>query len=324
YGEYVKSPQVAYAHVLAQHLPPNLQSCYFVNSGSEAIEGALKLAKRVTGRSQIIAFNGAYHGSTHGALSLMSDTYFTSAFRPLLPDITFIDWNNLNQLKLITSKTACVVTEVVRAESGAITPQKGFLQALQAQCNAVGALLICDEIQTGFGRTGPLFGFMDYNIQPDIICLGKGMAGGMPLGAFIASNERMNCLSHNPVLGHITTFGGHPVSCAAAIANLEVIKSLDTEKTIPEKEKIIRTHLKHKAIQSISGKGLMLAVSFKDETFNKSVIKYCIENGVVVDWFLFADNKLRIAPPLIIENDLLEKACFTILDGIEYTYRKLN
>jgi acetylornithine/N-succinyldiaminopimelate aminotransferase len=321
YGEYVQHPQTAYAKALADILPNNLQSCYFVNSGSEAIEGALKLAKRITGRPHIVSFKDAYHGSTHGALSLMSNNYFSNAFRPLLPGVEHIEWNNFVDLKCITNKTACVVFEIVRAESGAITAENGFIEALRKRCDDVGALLICDEIQTGFGRTGPLFGFMDYNILPDIICLGKGMAGGMPLGAFISSKKNMNMLSHNPVLGHITTFGGHPVSCAAAIANLKVVQSIETHKTVLEKEKIVKDILKHPAILEVSGKGLMLAVTFKDAVFNKAVIKRCIDNGVVVDWFLFADNKLRIAPPLVISNIELSNACHVILESIEFHYK---
>lgn len=318
YGEYVQSPQVMYAQALAAALPPQLNCSYFVNSGSEAIEGALKLAKRVTGKSKIFAFKNAYHGSSHGALSLMSDEYFTNAYRPLLPGIEFLEWNNIEDLKRIDNLTACVVTEVLRAEAGAITADKNFLQALQKQCNNTGALLICDEIQTGFGRTGPLFGFMDYEIIPDVLCLGKGMAGGMPMGAFISSKENMNYFSHNPVLGHITTFGGHPVMCAAALATLKVVQDLNGA-DVAEKEKLFRELLKHKHIKGITGKGLLLAVEFESTAINKAIIKKCIEAGVIVDWFLFTESKMRIAPPLVITNEVIRETCAIILKAIDDT-----
>jgi acetylornithine/succinyldiaminopimelate/putrescine aminotransferase len=318
YGEYVQSPQVHYAQALAAVLPPQLNCSYFVNSGSEAIEGALKLAKRVTGRSKIFAFKNAYHGSSHGALSLMSDEYFTNAYRPLLPGIEFLEWNNFEDLKRIDNLTACVVTEVLRAEAGAITADKNFLQALQKQCNSNGALLICDEIQTGFARTGPLFGFMDYEIIPDVLCLGKGMAGGMPMGAFIASKENMNCFSHNPVLGHITTFGGHPVMCAAALATLKVVQDFKGADVI-EKEKLFRKLLTHKHIKEITGKGLLLAVEFENVALNKAIIKKCIEGGVIVDWFLFSESKMRIAPPLVITTEVIHETCAIIIKAINET-----
>ncbi|MEO8148115.1 MAG: aspartate aminotransferase family protein [Bacteroidia bacterium] len=317
YGEYVQSPQIEYAKALTSLLPENLNCCYFVNSGSEAIEGALKLAKRVTGRSKIFAFKNAYHGSTHGALSLMSDEYFTNAFRPLLPGIEFLEWNNIEGLNRIDAGTACVVTEIVRGEAGAIIADKNFLKTLSKQCSDTGALLICDEIQTGFGRTGPLFAFMDYEIVPDVLCIGKGMAGGMPMGAFVSSREMMNEFSHDPVLGHITTFGGHPVMCAAALATLGVIKSFNTAATIPAKEKLFRNKLQHEKIKSITGKGLLLAVEFENIVTNKSIIKKCIDKGVIVDWFLFAEHKMRIAPPLNITDEIINYTCEKILEAIE-------
>lgn len=317
YGEYVQTPQVEYAKALISLLPENLNCCYFVNSGSEAIEGSLKLAKRVTGRSKIFAFKNAYHGSSHGALSLMSDEYFTNSFRPLLPGIEFLEWNNIEDLDRIDKHTACVVTEIVRAEAGAIIADKEFLRALREKCSEAGALLICDEIQTGFGRTGPLFAFMDYEIDPDVLCLGKGMAGGMPMGAFVASHEMMNEFSHDPVLGHITTFGGHPVMCAAAIATLEVIKSFNTKTTIAAKEKLFRNRLKHEKIKSITGKGLLLAIEFENIVTNKSIIKKCIDKGIIVDWFLFAVHKMRIAPPLNISDEIINYTCDKILEAIE-------
>lgn len=323
YGEFVQSPQVLYAQALAAVLPPNLNCSYFVNSGSEAIEGALKLAKRVTGKSKIFAFKNAYHGSTHGAISLMSDEYFTNAYRPLLPGIEFLEWNNVEDLKRIDNLTACVVTEIVRAEAGAIVAEDGFLIALQKQCNQQGALLICDEIQTGFGRTGPLFGFMDYQLLPDILCLGKGIAGGMPMGAFIASKEIMNHFSYNPVLGHITTFGGHPVMCAAALATLKIVLDFNVD-AVAEKEKLFRTHLQHKHIKGITGKGLLLAVEFENASINKAIIKKCIEAGVIVDWFLFSENKMRIAPPLTITPDVITETCAIIINAIDSTIIQNN
>ncbi len=323
YGEYVQSPQVLYAQALAAVMPPHLNCSYFVNSGSEAIEGALKLAKRVTGKSKIFAFKNAYHGSTHGALSLMSDEYFTNAYRPLLPGIEFLEWNNIEDLQRIDNLTACVVTEIVRAEAGAITANEGFLEALQKQCNQQGALLICDEIQTGFGRTGPLFGFMDFKLRPDIVCLGKGMAGGMPMGAFIASKENMNYFSYNPVLGHISTFGGHPVMCAAALATLKIVSDFDGA-AIAEKEKLFRSYLQHKHIKGITGKGLLLAAEFENAEINKAIIKKCIEAGVIVDWFLFAENKMRIAPPLTITPEVIAQTCAIIINAIDSTINENN
>ncbi len=317
YGEYVQSPQVKYAKALTALLPANLNCCYFVNSGSEAIEGAMKLAKRATGRAKIIAFKNSYHGSTQGAMSLNDNEYFTNAFRPLLPGIEFIEWNNSKSLKAIDSETACVITEVIKAEAGAIEAEKKFLEELNKKCKDTGALLICDEVQTGFGRTGPLFAFMDHEIMPDVICLGKGMAGGMPMGAFVSDQKIMNTLSNNPVLGHISTFGGHPVMCAAASATLNVIASLNTDVKVREKENLIRSELKHPAIKKISGRGLLLALEFESIDFNKAVIKKCIEKGVIVDWFLFAEHMLRIAPPLNIPDELIIYTCRVITEAID-------
>lgn len=317
YGEYIQSPQVAYAKALTGLLPPSLNCCYFVNSGSEAIEGAMKLSKRVTGRTKIFAFKNSYHGSTQGAFSLISDEYFTNAFRPLLPGIEFLEWNNENDLNRIDKKTACVITEIVRGESGAVTANEGFIKALHDACRKQDCLLVADEIQTGFGRTGLLFAFMDYEIVPDILCIGKGMAGGMPMGAFISSPDMMRTLSYNPVLGHGSTFGGHPVACAAALATLKVVESLNTAEIIPVKEKLFRDHLTHKRIKNIQGKGLLLAVEFENEEINKAIIKKCIDNGVIVDWFLFAANKMRICPPLTIPDDIILYTCGKIAEAIE-------
>jgi len=319
YGEFIQTPQTELAKTLCDHLPRNLNSCYFVNSGAEAIEGAIKLAKRFTGRTEIIAFKNAYHGSTHGALSIMGNEYFKNAFRPLLPGISFLEFNNKSDLKNITEKTSCVVAEVIQGEAGAIVPEKDFLKALHQRCNETGALLISDEIQTGFGRTGTLFAFEQHAFIPDILVLAKGMGGGMPLGTFISSKEIMHCLTNNPVLGHITTFGGHPVCCAASLATLKIISEMNLKTAIEEKEMLIRERLVHRKIKNISGKGLLLAVEFENAGENKRIIKKCIENGVLTDWFLFAENKMRIAPPLIISHDCIINATELILKSIDET-----
>lgn len=316
YGEYVQSPQVLLAKALSEVLPQSLNCSYFTNSGTEAIEGAMKLSKRYTGRTEIIAFRNSYHGSTQGALSLMSDEYFKNAFRPLLTDIRFVDFNKTEDLNFISEKTACVVAETIQAEAGAITPIKGFMKKLKEKCGTAGALLISDEVQTGFGRTGTLFAFEQNEFVPDILVLAKGMGGGMPIGAFISSKKIMTTLTNNPVLGHITTFGGHPVSCAASFAALNIIKEMNLEKEVARKESLFRKMLKHDSIKSISGKGLLLAVEFDSELTNKKVIERCIHNGVITDWFLFAANKMRIAPPLLINEDEIIESCTLILKSI--------
>jgi len=319
YGEYVQSPQVRLAKALVDLLPAPLDNVYFVNSGAEAIEGSLKLAKRYTGRSRVIAFKNAYHGSTHGALSLMSDEYFKNAFRPLLPGISFINFNNLNDLQQIDEQTACVFVEMIQGEAGAVPADPFFMAALRSRCNETGTLLVADEIQTGYGRTGSFFAFSSYDIVPDILVLAKGMGGGMPLGAFISSKEIMSSLKMNPALGHITTFGGHPVCCAASLATLEVISQMNLEQTVAVREGLIRKKLKHHAIREISGKGLMLAVEFENAAINREVISKCIQNGVVTDWFLFAPEKMRIAPPLVISEKQLSQALDVLLACIAET-----
>ncbi len=315
YGEYVQSPQVKLATCLAEILPQH-DSCYFTNSGAEAIEGSLKLARRFTGCKKIIAFRNAYHGSTLGALSLMSKEYFTQGFHPLLPEVMFLDFNNVNDLKQIDNETACVVIEFIRGEAGCEIADAEFAKQLRKKCDETKTLLIADEIQTGFGRTGKLFSFMHYSLQPDIIAIAKAMGGGMPVGAFLASKSVMQCLA-NPALGHLTTFGGHPVSCAASLAALEVILQMDLEKDVARKEQIIRSSLVHQKIKRISGKGLMLAVEFENENINQEIIKQCIANGVITDWFLFAPHKMRIAPPLTITDIELENACRIINDVLK-------
>ncbi|HPE57722.1 MAG TPA: aspartate aminotransferase family protein [Bacteroidales bacterium] len=302
YGEMIQSPQTQLAYKLKEFLPENLKSTYFVNSGSEAIEGALKLAKRFTGRSEVIAFKNAYHGGTHGALSILGDERLKNAFRPLLPGIKFIEFNNFNHLNQITPKTACVVVETVQAEAGIILPKAGFLQALREKCTETGTLLVIDDIQMGFGRTGSLFSFENFGIVPDILTLAKAMGGGMPIGAFISSQEIMRSLTNKPELGHITTFGGHPVACAAALANLDVITKESIYKQAEKKGLIYKNELiKHPLVTEVRQKGLMLGVDIKGDVFK--LVRVFLRNGLITDPFLFRANAFRIAPPLTISED---------------------
>jgi len=305
YGEYIQSPQVKLADALSKTLPGNIDSLYFVNSGTEATEGAIKLVKRATGRKKIIAFKNSYHGSTNGALSLMSDEYFSSAYYPLLPNIEFLNPNDESDLSKIDSETAGVFVELIRAEVGAIALDASFVSKLKVQCEQSGALLVVDEIQSGFGRSGKFWTCEHYNLIPDIILMAKGMGGGMPIGAFAANHSLMKELSHNPVLGHITTFGGHPVSCMASLATLEVVNEVLATTHIQECETIIREELKHPKIKSINGKGLLLAAELNSKEENFTFIKNCIQDGLISDWFLFADHKFRIAPPLTITKEEL-------------------
>lgn len=317
-GEYVHTPQVKLAAKLAEVLPSSLESVYFTNSGSEAIEGALKLAKRVTGRSDIVAMNNSYHGSSSGALSLMSDPYFTDKFRPLLPGIRFMDQNDISQVeKKINSHTAAVVLEIVQAESGYNPIDIEFLKAIRSRCDETGTLMILDEIQTGMGRTGELFAFMHYDVIPDILCVAKAFGGGMPLGAFISSRSKMNQLSDEPVLGHITTFGGNPVCTAASLAALETLTDTKIYHEAAKKESLLRELLVHPEIKEITGKGLMLSVRLKSKPFLREVVRRCIEKGLIIDWFLFAEHYLRVAPPLIITEEEIIKACEIIVSSIE-------
>lgn len=317
YGEYIQSPQVKLAGALAALLPEKLNNCYFVNSGSEAVEGALKLAKRFTGRKKIVAFRNAYHGSTHGALSVIGDKSYQTPFEPLLPEIEHIEFNSTAALQAITAETACVIIEPVQGEAGIRVGTQEFLLALRKRCNQTGALLIFDEIQTGMGRTGTMFAFEKFNIIPDILLLAKGLGGGMPLGAFISSHEIMQTLTFNPVLGHITTFGGHPVSCAAALANIDVIINEKLIESIEAKSKLI-IHLleQSKAISQIRSAGLMIALQLDNYTHVKKVIDRCIENGVILDWFLFNDSSIRIAPPLTISEEQIREACSVIVKAL--------
>jgi len=318
YGEYVQTPQVKFAEKLISVFPENLQSVYFTNSGTEATEGALKLAKRFTGRQQIVACQNSYHGSTHGALSVMGNEEYKQAYRPLLPGVNFIRFNNADDLVLITEETACVIIETVQGEAGIRVPDAAYIQALRAKCTETGTLLILDEIQAAFGRTGKLFAFEHFGIVPDILLLAKALGGGMPVGAFVSSHTIMSVLKENPILGHITTFGGHPVCCAAGLAALEVLLEENLIEQVAKKEGLIRSLLIHPAIREIRGKGLMLAAELESFELNKQIIDRCIENGVIVDWFLHCSNSMRIAPPLIITNDEIRKACAIIVEAIDF------
>ncbi len=317
YGEFIESPQVRYAARLAEHLPASLNTLYFTNSGAEATEGAMKLAKRVTGRSRIIAFQNAYHGSTQGALSIMGDEYWRQAFRPLLPGITHAAYNDDAVLQQIDASVACVILETVQAESGITRPHNSWLQAIRKQCDAHGVLLVLDEIQAGFGRTGSLWAFEQAGIIPDILLLGKALGGGMPLGAFIASWDRMQLLTQDPVLGHITTFGGHPVSCAAGLAALDVLLSSGWIDSVAAKAQVLAEKLKHPAIQSRQAAGLWMSLQFANASLNQRIVHQCVQNGLITDWFLFAPDRLRIAPPLCISEAELSEVCDRILLSID-------
>ena len=316
YGEYIQAPQVKFASKLISILPEILQSVYFTNSGAEATEGAMKLAKRYTGRSEIIACRKSYHGSTQGALSLMGNEEFKQKFRPLLPGISFISFNDHADLDEISTSTAAVFIETIQGEAGVRIPDLDYFKALRKKCTETGTLLVLDEIQTGFGRTGKLFAFEHFDIVPDILLLAKGMGGGMPIGAFISSKEIMDTLKENPILGHITTFGGHPVSCAAGLASLDVILNEKLIAGVSEREKLFRELLKHPKIQEVRGIGLMLSIQLEKFTQVEAVSKLCENKGIMIDWFLHCDNALRVAPPLTITLNEIERACKVILESI--------
>ncbi|HEY8388398.1 MAG TPA: aspartate aminotransferase family protein [Parasegetibacter sp.] len=309
YGEFIQSPQVQYATRLTSHLPENLNCVYFTNSGAEAIEGAMKLAKRITNKTEIIAFKNSYHGSTQGALSIIGDEYWRNAFRPLLPGVIHARHNSMESLNSITSQTACVIAEVVQAEAGVKTPSREWITALRRRCSETGALLVFDEVQTGFGRTGSLWSFEQFGVVPDILVLGKALGAGMPLGAFIASREMMQVLTDQPVLGHITTFGGHPVSCAAGLAGFRVLLRENYIADVKRKEALFLEKINHPSIKKIYHQGLWLALDFGTFGICKQVIDYCIANGLITDWFLFAPECMRIGPPLSISDEEIIKAC---------------
>lgn len=317
YGELIQSPQAQFAALLASHLPETLDAVYFTGSGSEATEGAMKLAKRVTGRTEIVAFKDSYHGSTQGALSVMGDEYWRNAFRPLLPGISHENYGEMNALERITPQTAMVIAETVQAEKGVNVPTKEWMQALRKRCDETGTLLVLDEIQAGFGRTGTLWAFEQFGIVPDILLLGKALGGGLPLGAFVAKQSMMNQLAIQPVLGHITTFGGHPLSCAAGLAAFNVLIKEQLYKNVKEKADLFATLLKHPKIKAVRTFGLLIAVEFYSFDQNKAIIDACIEKGIFTDWFLFAANCMRIAPPLIIEEEDIRRACGVILEVVD-------
>ena len=318
YGEHIQTPQVALAELLASNLPDLLDSVYLVNSGSEAVEGALKLAKRHTGRYEIVAARNSYHGSTQGAESLRSDHALTGAFRPLVPGIRHIHFNDFEDLERITEATAAVIIEPVQAEAGVILPADGYLQAVRRRCSEVGALLILDEIQTGYGRTGALFAFEQYGIVPDILTIGKAMGGGMPISAFISSAEIMQDIAYKPALGHITTFGGHPVTSAAAHACLETLLDSGLIHTVPSKSELFGELLQHRIIHEVRRAGLMMAVELTKKRYLKYVVEYIIQNGGLVDWFLFNQKAFRLAPPLIITEEQIRDACGLLLAACDH------
>ncbi|CAH0315557.1 [LysW]-aminoadipate semialdehyde transaminase [Pedobacter sp. Bi27] len=316
YGEYVQTPQVNFAKALADILPESLSCTYFLNSGTEAVEGAMKLAKRYTGRKGFIACKNAYHGSTQGAESLMESDFYSSGYGPFLPHVSFIEHNNIADLEKITSEIAAVFIEPIQGEAGIRVADLTYMQALRAKCTETRTLLIFDEIQSGFGRSGKMFAFEHYNIVPDVLLLAKGIGGGMPIGAFISSLEIMSVLSHTPILGHMTTFGGHPVCCAAGLATLRTLVDDHIVDEVEEKGQLFKQLLQHPAIREIRGKGLMLAVEFENFEINKKIIDACILNGVLSDWFLHCSNSMRIAPPLVITKEEIEEACAIILKNI--------
>jgi len=317
YGEYVQSPQYKLAQLLADNLPEKLSTTYFVNSGAEAIEGAMKLAKRATGRAEIISCKDSYHGSTQGALSIMGNEEHKAKYRPLLPNCNQITYNDESSLKNITKQTAAVVIEIVQGGTGFVTPTNNFLQKVREKCNETQTLLIFDEIQTCYGRLGTLFGFEKYNVIPDILCTAKGMGAGMPIGAFISSWELMNLFTFEPKLGHITTFGGHPINCAASLACLQHLLTSDIMKEVEEKEQLFRTHLKHPKIKEIRGEGLILSVELEIEELTQKVVEQSLENGLILFYFLFTKTAFRITPPLTISKEEIIEGCKIIKEILD-------
>ncbi|WP_439883555.1 aspartate aminotransferase family protein [Pontibacter sp. MBLB2868] len=317
YGEFVQAPQAKLSEAICSTLPERLNNVYLLNSGTEAVEGALKLAKRFTGRTELISCRNAYHGSTHGALSVNGSENFKNAYRPLLPDIRHIQYNSIPDLQHITCRTAAVIVETVQGEAGVRVSENNYLKHLRQRCTEVGALLILDEIQCGFGRTGTFWAFEQFDIEPDILLCAKGMGGGMPIGAFIAPQEIMAVFKNDPILGHLTTFGGHPVSCAASLATLQTIKEEKLLEGVQQKAELFKQLLVHPRIKEIRNCGLMMAAEFESFEVLKAVIDRAIVNGVLTDWFLFCDNSMRIAPPLTITEEQIREACDVILRSIE-------
>ena len=309
YGEIIQSPQVAYARLLTQRLPPSLDCVYFTNSGTEATEGAIKLARRLTGRPHMIAAHKSYHGATTGALALLGDEYRRAAFRPLMPGVYHYGYNTQELVDAIDEDTACVMLETIQGEAGVIAPDAAWIQAVRERCTATGTLLVLDEIQCGFGRTGRLWGFEHYSVVPDIVLLGKALGGGMPLGAFVASHERMQALTHAPVLGHITTFGGHPVSCAAGMAAMHALLDERMMESVPEKAMLFRKYLQHPSIRAIRNAGLLMAIELGSPEEVGAALQQCLQQGLFSDWFLFAPDCIRIAPPLTISEAEIAASC---------------
>lgn len=324
YGEYSQSPAVEYCKLMASLLPAPLDKTYLVNSGTEAIEGALKLARRTTGRSQLISCHNAYHGNTMGSMSVMGFEERKQVFRPLIPDVDFITFNNEDDLQKITTKTAGIILETIQGGAGFIQPENDFLTKVRQRCTEVGAIMILDEIQPGFGRTGKLFGFQNYDVVPDIVVMGKGMGGGMPVGAFTASSAMMDLLSNNPKLGHITTFGGHPVIASACLATLQEITETNLMSEALDKEKLFRSLLVHPLIEEIRGKGLMLAAMTKSADITNEVILKCQDKGLILFWLLFEGCAIRITPPLTISDEEIREGCAIILEVMDEIQLKVN
>ena len=319
YGEYIQSPVNELAEKITGLLPDNLDCCYFVNSGAEANEGALKLAKRFTGRMEIVSFRGAYHGSTHGALSVSGNEVKKRAFRPLLPDVRFIEFGNFDDIDAISNKTACVIMETIQGDAGVRIPTREYIQAIRNRCNATGTILILDEIQCGMGRTGKLFAFEHFGITPDILTVAKAFGGGLPIGAFISAQHMMKTLTHDPMLGHITTFGGNPVCCASALATLSVLLEDHLIEQVEEKGRLFEKYLKHPSIREIRRFGLLFAVDFASAERVSAIVNYCKDHGVICYWFLSHPYSFRIAPPLTITEDEIKESCDVIIRAIENT-----
>ncbi len=317
YGEFIQSPSNRLAEKLTALLPPSLNCCYFTNSGTEANEGALKLAKRYTGRYEIVSFKGSYHGSTHGSLSVTGNETKKNVFRPLLPGVTFIEFNNADGLDRINNNTACVIVETVQGDAGVRIPDREYMQLLRKRCSDTGALLILDEIQCGMGRTGTLFAFEQFDIVPDILTLAKAFGGGLPLGAFVADREVMKCLTHDPMLGHITTFGGNPLCCAAALATLEVIENERLLDHVEDKGNLFEQCLRHPRIKAIRRTGLMLAIDFETAEEVWGIVQAALDKGIITFWFLSHPNSFRIAPPLTITEEEIRESCARIIEAIE-------
>ncbi|WP_177764725.1 aspartate aminotransferase family protein [Flavobacterium sp. I3-2] len=323
YGEYIQKPAVEFCKLLAENLPSSLNKTYLVNSGTEAVEGAMKLAKRVTGRSQIISCVNAYHGNTQGSMSVLGNEERKGAFRPLLPNVDFITFNNEADLDKITTKTAGIILETIQGSAGFITPKNDFLKKVRAKCDETGTLLILDEIQPGFGRTGKLFGFQNYDMVPDILVMGKGMASGMPVGAFTANEKHMDLLAHDPKCGHITTFGGHPVIAAASLTTLKELLETDLMAQTLVKEQLFRKHLIHPLITDIHGLGLMLAVMTPSDEITNQVILKCKEKGLILFWLMFEGKAIRITPPLTISEEEIKLGCDMIIEALNEVQQEL-